>query len=91
MKQGVIRRWGAGPLAVYALGILLPCVCAAFREDLLLLLGVPAFAILFWTGPFASAASVAWSGWSLRWRVFWILLIPLMVGAIFALLFVVVL
>lgn len=51
------------------------------------LLGVSVYAVLFWAGPFASAAAVIWTNWSVGWRVAWILLVPVCVavllGAVF--------
>jgi len=76
-------RWGIGPLSVYAAGILLPALIAFLRPDLMPVLGLPVYAVLFWTGPFASATAVFWSGWSPAWRTAWIVLIPVFVGATF--------
>jgi hypothetical protein len=45
--------------------------------------GVPLYAVLFWTGPFASAATVFWSSWSPGWRVVWVMLIPAFVAITF--------
>ena len=73
------HRWGIGPLSIYAVGILMPALIAFLRPDLLPVLGLPVYAVLFWTGPFASATSVIWSNWSAGWRTVWILLIPLFV------------
>lgn len=66
---------------VYACGLLLPLIVAVFRSDLLGLLGLPVYAVSFWTGPFVSAAAVIWSGWSLKWRAVWILLVPVILAA----------
>jgi hypothetical protein len=77
------QRWGVSPLFVYAAGILLPVLIALLRPNLLPILGLPVFAVLFWTGPFASATAVFWSGWSPTWRAAWILLIPVFVALTF--------
>jgi hypothetical protein len=45
--------------------------------------GVPLYAVLFWTGPFASATTVFWSSWSPGWRVVWVMLIPAFVAITF--------
>ena len=77
------QRWGVSPLFVYAAGILLPVLIALFRPNLMPILGLPVFAVLFWTGPFASATAVFWSDWSATWRVAWILLIPVFIALTF--------
>jgi len=46
-------------------------------------LGLPAYAVLFWTGPFVSAAAVFWSNWSPAWRAAWIVLIPALAAPTF--------
>jgi len=46
----------------------------------MLLLGVPAFTVLFWTGPFVSAAAVVWSDRSAGWRALWIALVPVFIA-----------
>jgi len=76
-------RWGFAPLSVYAVGILLPALIAFLRPDLLPVLGLPVYAVLFWLGPFASATSVFWSGWSPAWRAAWIALIPVFAAPTF--------
>ena len=76
-------RWGIGPLSAYAVGILLPALIAFLRPDLLPVLGLPVYAVLFWAGPFASATSVFWSDWSPGWRATWIVLIPVLVALTF--------
>ena len=76
-------RWGVTPLAVYAVGVLLPILIASLRPNLMPVLGLPVYATLFWTGPFVSATSVFWSGWSPAWRAAWILLIPVFVALTF--------
>ena len=85
--EGYLRRWGRGPLAVYLCGILLPVLVALFRSELMAPLGVPVYAVLFWAGPFASAAAVAWSDWPAGWRAVWILLVPVTVAAALGLVF----
>ena len=73
---------------MYVCGVLLPVVCAFLRRDIMPALGVPAFAVLFWTGPFASAAAVMWNDWSVGRRAAWILLVPVFIAATFVLLLV---
>jgi len=77
------QRWGVSPLFVYAAGILLPVLIALLRPNLMPILGLPVFAVLFWTGPFASASAVFWSGWPATWRAVWILLVPVFVALTF--------
>ena len=77
------QRWGVSPLFVYAAGILLPVLIALLRPNLMPILGLPVYAVLFWTGPFASATSVFWSDWSPGWRATWIVLIPMLVALTF--------
>lgn len=77
------QRWGVSPLSVYAAGILLPILMALLRPNLMPILGLPVYAVLFWTGPFASATAVFWSGWSPIGRAAWILLIPVFVTLTF--------
>jgi len=77
------HRWGIGPLFVYAVGISMPALTASLRPDLLPVLGLPVYAVLFWTGPFASATSVFWSNWSAGWRATWIALIPVFAAPTF--------
>ena len=74
--DGFSRKWGLAPLAIYICGLILPTITASLRTDLMPLIGVPIYATLFWTGPFASAAAVFWSGWSAAWRAIWVLLAP---------------
>ena len=50
-------------------------------------LGVLAYVVLFWVGPFASAAAVMWNDWSAGRRTVWILLVPVFIVALFALVF----
>jgi hypothetical protein len=76
-------RWGSGPLSAYVAGILLPALIAFRRPDLMPVLGLTAYAVLFWTGPFASATAVFWSDWSPTWRAAWIVLIPVFVALTF--------
>jgi len=76
-------RWGLGPFSAYAAGILLPAPIAFLRPDLMPVLGLPVYAVLFWTGPFASATAVFWSGWSPAWRAAWIVLVPVFVALSF--------
>lgn len=82
-----VGNWGRLPLIAYSGGILLPVVVATLRQDLMSLLGVPAYAVLFWTGPFAAAAAVFWTNWSAGWRVAWILLVPVLAAAALGLVF----
>jgi len=77
------QRWGLSPLIVYAAGIVLPALIASLRPNLLPILGLPVYAVLFWTGPFASATAVFWSDWSPTWRAAWILLIPVFIAITF--------
>lgn len=86
--RGFLQRWGTGPLAVYVCGMLLPIVMAVTRQELMIAMGVTVYTVFFWTGPFASAAAVAWSGWPISWRVAWVLLVPVVVAASLGLLFV---
>lgn len=79
--DGFLCKWGSGPLTVYLCGIALPAIVAFPREELMLLLGLPFYAVLFWTGPFASAAAVFWSSWSVGWRIIWLLLVPALAAA----------
>jgi hypothetical protein len=81
--NGFLRRWGTVPLAVYVTGVLLPVVVALLRVKLMSAVGVPLYAVLFWAGPFASAATVFWSNWSRGWRFVWIVLIPAFVAVSF--------
>jgi hypothetical protein len=53
----------------------------------MIVLGVAVYTALFWTGPFASAAAVFWSNWSVGWRVVWVLLVPVFIALIFAAVF----
>ncbi len=64
------------PLVVYIIGVLLPVAVAFLRVKLMSAVGVPLYAVLFWAGPFASAATVFWSSWSPGWRLVWVVLIP---------------
>lgn len=84
-----LRNWGRVPLTIYSCGVLLPVIVAALRQDLMSLLGVPVYAILFWTGPFVAGAAVFWSNWTGRWRAVWVVMIPVFVttaiGAVFIL------
>jgi len=64
-------------------GIFLPVLIALLRPTLMPVLGLPVFAVLFWTGPFASATTVFWSNWPPTWRAAWILLIPVFVALTF--------
>ena len=81
-----MRRWGSMPLAVYVSGILLPVLCVVGRVDLMPAMGVPGYTVLFWTGPFTSAAAVVWSEWSVGWRAVWMLLVPVFIAIILAVL-----
>ena len=76
-------RWGVGPLSAYVVGILLPAPIAFLRPDLMPVVGLPVFAVLFWTGPFLSAAAVFWSDWSSGWRAAWVVLIPVFAAPTF--------
>lgn len=87
-SSSFLHRWGFGPLFSYIAGILLPAVSASLRPELMSALGVPAYAVLFWTGPFVSAAAVVWSNWSTGWRIVWALLVPVFVLALIAAIFV---
>lgn len=80
-------NWGRVPLIVYSCGILLPVIVALLRQELMFLLGVPAYAVLFWTGPFAAAAAVFWSRWSNGLRFAWILAAPFLSAAALGLVF----
>ena len=71
-------RWGRVPLAIYLTGIVAPALVASLRPELLPVVGLPVFAVLFWTGPFASAAAVFWTKWSASWRLAWIALVPVL-------------
>lgn len=42
---------------------------------------------LMWLGPFASMASVFWTGWSDRWRLIYVFLIPIFVIGAFLIFF----
>jgi len=88
-SKGFVLTWGKGPLAVYVSGILLPVVVAHFRPELMSILGITVYAVVFWAGPFASAAAVAWSEWSTRWRIAWALLVPVFVAAAIIVVFVI--
>jgi hypothetical protein len=77
------NRWGIGPLFVYAMGILLPAPIAFLRPELMPVVGLPVFAVLFWVGPFISATAVFWSDWSAAWRAAWIVLIPVFAAPTF--------
>jgi hypothetical protein len=81
--RGFRERWGTGPLCIYIAGILLPAPIAFLRPDLMPVAGLPVFAVLFWTGPFVSAAAVFWSDWSATWRAAWIALIPILAAPTF--------
>jgi hypothetical protein len=81
--RGFLRHWGTVPLVIYVIGILLPVVLAFVRVKLMTVAGVPLYAVLFWAGPFASAATVFWSSWSPGWRVVWVMLIPAFVAITF--------
>lgn len=83
----ILDNWGRVPLTVYSCGILLPVIVALLRQKLMILLGVPAYAVLFWTGPFAAAAAVFWSRWSTGLRFAWILAAPLLSAAALGLVF----
>jgi hypothetical protein len=61
----------------------MPALVASLRPGLLPLVGLPAFAVLFWLGPFASAAAVFWSRWSASWKVAWIVLVPVLAAPTF--------
>jgi hypothetical protein len=74
--HNIEKRWGIAPLSAYAVGILLPAPIAFLRPELMPVVGLPVFAVLFWTGPFVSAAAVFWSNWSTGWRAVWVVLIP---------------
>lgn len=76
-----LQRWGTGPLTIYVGGIFLPLVVALVRSELMTVIGVPLYALLFWAGPFVSAAAVIWTAWSAIWRAAWILLVPVFAGA----------
>lgn len=78
LKHALFCAPGKVPLAVYAFGIFLPAIVAFLRDELMLLLGVPAYTLLFRSGPFASAAAVFWSKWSVGWRAAWVLLAPVL-------------
>ncbi len=82
-----LDNWGRVPLIVYSCGILLPVIVAQLRQELMFLLGVPAYTVLFWTGPFAAAAAVFWSRWSTGFRFAWILAAPLLSAAALGLVF----
>jgi hypothetical protein len=82
-KKSFPRHWATVPLVIYVIGILLPVVVAFLRVKLMTAVGVPLYAVLFWTGPFASAATVFWSSWSPGWRVVWVMLIPAFVAITF--------
>lgn len=87
-SNGLLVAWRKGPLAVYVSGILLPVVVALFRPELMSVLGITVYAVLFWAGPFVSAAAVTWSDWSTRWRIAWALLVPVFVAAAIIIVFV---
>ena len=84
-----LQRWRTGPLLVYVGGMLLPLIAALTRSELMIAIGVPAYTVLFWAGPFISAAAVIWTDWSIAWRAVWILLVPVISAATLALVFVV--
>ena len=72
---------------IYVCGVALPLIVALARSDLMGAIGIPLYALLFWTGPFVSAAAVIWSDWSAVWRAVWIVLVPGFVAAAFGLVF----
>lgn len=84
-----IQRWGRGPLLIYVCGVLLPAAVAIVRSELMAAVGVTLYTLLFWTGPFVSAAAVIWSDWTVMWRAVWIALVPVFVAAALGLVFVV--
>lgn len=75
-------------MLVYACGLLLPVIVALCRSELMVVIGVPMYTVLFWSGPFVSAAAVIWSDWSAVRRAVWILAVPVIVVTLLGLVFV---
>ena len=82
-SNGFLKPWRFLPLLIYAVGIVLPAFVAWQRPLLLPALGLTAYALLFWAGPFASAASLFWTDWTRGWRLVWIILIPVFAAPTF--------